>query len=233
MSRTILIYGQSGAGKTTSCRHLNPKHTFYIDCDGKGLSWHGWRKSFNAENKNYIRSDTLDPTSKRNLATVIRSVAASDAYSHIKTIVVDGLTTVMTLDVMRRADEKGFDKWRDLAYSVLQIIRDANYYRDDLDIVFIGHVDTDDESVNPVAHLKTSGRKLGQIVLESFFTTVLYAKTDGENYWFETTARNSTAKAPKGALDDRVDNDLAAVLVILNLFENADILAKPEESNET
>ena len=65
MSRVILIYGQSGAGKTTSCRNLDPKSTLYIDCDGKGLSWQGWRKSFNAANKNYVRTTKIK--SKMNL----------------------------------------------------------------------------------------------------------------------------------------------------------------------
>lgn len=39
MSKTILIMGESGSGKTTSMRNLPPEETFYIDCDKKGLSW--------------------------------------------------------------------------------------------------------------------------------------------------------------------------------------------------
>ena len=41
MSRAIAIMGESGSGKTTAMRTLNPKETYYIDCDGKGLSWKG------------------------------------------------------------------------------------------------------------------------------------------------------------------------------------------------
>ena len=46
--------GESGSGKTTSMRNLDPKETFYIDADRKGLSWKGWRTNYNSENKNYM-----------------------------------------------------------------------------------------------------------------------------------------------------------------------------------
>ena len=38
--------GESGSGKTTSLRNLDPKKTFYIDCDKKGMNWKGWKKDF-------------------------------------------------------------------------------------------------------------------------------------------------------------------------------------------
>ena len=44
MSKAIMILGASGSGKTTSLEKLDPKQTFYIDADGKGMSWKGWRK---------------------------------------------------------------------------------------------------------------------------------------------------------------------------------------------
>lgn len=37
MSRLICIMGESGSGKTTAMRTLDPSTTYYIDCDGKGL----------------------------------------------------------------------------------------------------------------------------------------------------------------------------------------------------
>lgn len=54
MSKVICIMGESGSGKTTSMRNLDPKTTYYIDADKKGLSWKGWRKQYNKENKNYL-----------------------------------------------------------------------------------------------------------------------------------------------------------------------------------
>ncbi len=221
MSRTILIYGQSGAGKTTSCRNLDPASTFFIDCDGKGLSWRGWRKNYNADNKNYFRTDELDPHTKISVPFLIRAVATGEPYKHIKTIVVDGISTLMVTDEFRRRKEKGFDKYQDLAACIFETVKQAASYRDDLTVVFIGHVDIerDQNGAEIFSQVRTSGQKLKRIVLESLFTTVLYAKTDGAQYWFETTPQKSTAKAPIGALPEKVENDIAEVIARLIEFE--------------
>ena len=57
MSKAICIFGESGSGKTTSMRNLDPNITFYMDCDGKGLSWKGWKNQYSLEKKNYFKTD--------------------------------------------------------------------------------------------------------------------------------------------------------------------------------
>ena len=52
MANVICIAGESGSGKTTSLRNLNPAETYIIDADKKGLSWRGWKKYYSIENKN-------------------------------------------------------------------------------------------------------------------------------------------------------------------------------------
>ena len=56
MSTVIGVMGESGSGKTTSYRTCDPKTTFIIDCDKKGLSWKGWKKDYSLENKNYRKT---------------------------------------------------------------------------------------------------------------------------------------------------------------------------------
>ena len=36
MAKAICIMGESGSGKTTAMRNLDPATTFYVDCDKKG-----------------------------------------------------------------------------------------------------------------------------------------------------------------------------------------------------
>ena len=105
MARSILIIGESGAGKTTSCRTLDPKTTYYIDCDKKGLSFRGWRKSYNAENKNYVATS--------NIASILEFLKKlnEDNKRGVKTVVIDTLNGIMLDDEMRRAKEKNYDKW--------------------------------------------------------------------------------------------------------------------------
>ena len=52
MANVICIAGESGSGKTTSLRNLNPLETYIIDADKKGLSWRGWKKQYSLEQKN-------------------------------------------------------------------------------------------------------------------------------------------------------------------------------------
>ena len=100
MSKAILIIGESGSGKTTSLRNLPPEETFYIDADGKGLSWKGWRNQYNKQKKNYIKTD--DPDMVYKLMEEIHS-----KQKQFKYLIIDTLNGIMVGDEMRRTKEKG------------------------------------------------------------------------------------------------------------------------------
>lgn len=213
MSKLIGIMGESGAGKTTSLRTLDPKTTYIIDADKKGLSWKGWKQQYNKDNKNYIATD--DPLVIRSLAKNI-----NDKAPKIKTIVVDTVNGAMVADEMRRSKDKGYDKWMDLAACVWNLIDDALTYREDLTFIFICHSQTEvNESGFLWTRIKTSGKKLDKIVLESKFNTVLLAKCVDGRHIFETQSNNSTAKSPMGAFETmEIDNNMADVLKALEEF---------------
>ena len=52
-AKVLGVMGESGSGKTTAMRNLDPAVTFYIDCDKKGLNWKGWRKQYSPDQMNY------------------------------------------------------------------------------------------------------------------------------------------------------------------------------------
>jgi len=215
MAKVIAIMGESGSGKTTSCRNLDPATTYYIDCDKKGLSWRGWKNQYNAQNKNYYKTDNQHIVLK-----LLHSINDGEAAKHIKTIVIDTLNGVMVGDEMRRMEEKSFDKWKDLACSIYNIIDYALVMRDELNVICIFHSQTErDDSGYSFTRIKTSGKKLDKITLESKFPVVLLAKViDGEHV-FETKANFSTAKTPLGAFEDaHIDNDISKVLEVLEDF---------------
>lgn len=210
MSKVICVAGESGSGKTTSCRNLDPKETYYIDCDRKGLSWKGWRQQYNKENKNYKQTDEAEK-----ITAIIAGI--SEKCPHIKYIVIDTINGIMIGDEMRRSKEKGYDKWVDLASCVWDLVNNAYSYREDLTLIFMAHTQTErTEDGYTFTRIKTSGKKLDKIVLESKFTTVLMAKTVGGRYIFETKANNSTCKTPMGAFEeDTIDNDIVKVIEAL------------------
>ena len=215
MANIICVMGESGAGKTTSMRGLDPATTFYIDCDKKGLSWKGWRNQYNAENKNYYKTDD-----QHSVLTLLKSIDKKPETKHIKTVIVDTVNGIMVADEMRRSKEKGYDKWLDLACAIYDIVDYALTMRDDLTVIFVAHTQTDhDESGYLFTRIKTSGKKLDKITLESKFPVVLHAKVIDGKHVFGTKADNSTAKTPLGAFESNyIDNDIAEVLKVLAEF---------------
>ena len=213
MATVICIAGESGTGKTTSMRNLDPKTTFYIDCDKKGLSWKGWKTQYNEGQKNYYKTDFPQMVIK-----YLQMI--NDKAPHIKVVVVDTINGIMVADEMRRAKEKGYDKWQDLAQSIYEIIDYSLTMRDDLAVIFVAHTQTDhDDNGYMFTRIKTSGRKLDKITLESKFSTVLLSKCIDGKYVFETQANFSTAKSPMGAFDSKeIDNDITAVIAALKEF---------------
>ena len=213
MSKVVCIMGESGSGKTTAMRNLPPDKTFYIDCDGKGLSWRGWRKQYCKESGNYYCTDRPEK--------VANALAKIDKeQTQFKYVVVDTLNGIMVGDEMRRSKEKGYDKWVDLASSVFDIVNNSNKMRDDLTVIFLAHSQTErDESGYMFTRIKTNGKKLDKICLESKLTSVLLAKCVDGKYVLETHSNNSTAKTPMGAFEsDTIANDIMLVLKALEEY---------------
>ena len=212
MAKVIGIIGESGAGKTTSLRNLDPKTTFYIDCDKKGLNWKGWRKQYSVENKNYWQTDS--PSIVKNLLNKIND---QDNMKHIKVAVIDTINGIMVAEEMRNVKVQGYGKWTDLASYIYDIVDYSLTMRDDLVVVILAHSETiSDDNGYLFTRLKTNGRKLDKIVLESKLTTVLLADQKDGKYIFHTHADRSTVKTPIGCFEeDEIDNDLTLVIKAL------------------
>lgn len=214
MSRAIVVMGESGSGKTTAMRTLNPEETYYIDCDGKGLSWKGWRQQYSTEKKNYYRT-TVQETIEKLMQNI------NDKAPNIHNIVIDTINSIMIADERRRINEKTYDKWADLAWSVYDICVMASELRDDLNVIVLAHVqtDVDDNTGERFTRILTNGKKLNKIGLEKYFTTVFLCKRSGENYVFETQTNKNTCKTPMGAFDEKeIPNDMQAALDVLKDF---------------
>ena len=217
MSRVICIMGESGSGKTTACRTLDPASTYYIDADRKGLSWQGWKRQYSSEARNYKQTSDAAKILK-----IMRGISAESP--HISTIVIDTLNAVMIDDEMARMKEKGYDKWTDLACSVWGIVSDVHLLRDGLTVLMLAHSQTErDDSGFQFTRIKTGGKKLEKMVLESKMTTVLLAKCVDGRHVLETRARSSTAKTPMGCFaENTIDNDAAKVIEALAKYEEGE-----------
>jgi len=215
MAKVIGCMGESGSGKTTAMRNLPPKETFYIDCDKKGLNWKGWKKQYSVENKNYFATDSFS-TCK----TLMEKVDKSENFRHIKYLVIDTINGMMVAEEMRILAMQGGDKrsaWTDLASNGWDIINKALTLRDDLTVIILCHSETiSDDNGIVKTRIKTNGRKLEKLVLESKMTTVVWAVRQDGKYKFILSADGSTCKVPMNAFTvDEIDNDIMIVIKAL------------------
>lgn len=218
MSRVVGVMGESGAGKTTAMRNLDPKKTFYIDSDKKGLNWKGWRKAYSADNMNYWSSDSFSVVSG-----LLNKINTEDKFKHIKYVVIDTLNGLMVAEEMRILAMQSGDKrsaWSDLAQNGWAIVNQALTMREDLTVIILCHSETvSDENGIVKTRIKTNGRKLEKLVLESKMTTVVWAVRQDGKYKFILSADNSTCKVPMNAFDtDECENDITIVLKALEDF---------------
>lgn len=213
MAKLIGLMGESGSGKTTAMRNLDPETTFYIDCDKKGLNWKGWKEQFNGEKKNYLSTDFPQVVLK-----ALKAINDNKEFQHIKVVVIDTINGLMIADENRRRAEKSYDKWADLAWAIYDLLDYALTMRSDLIVVFVAHSQTDrDDSGFSFTRIKTSGKKLDKITIESKLNTVILAKKleDGKRV-FVLEDGNSTTKVPMGAFtESQIDNDITLVIKAL------------------
>jgi len=215
MAKVIGVMGESGSGKTTAMRNLPPGETFYIDCDKKGLNWKGWKAQFNVENKNYWRTDSFQQCS-----TLLAKIDKNEDFRHIKYVVIDTLNGMMVAEEMRILAMQSGDKrsaWSDLAQNGWALINQALTMREDVTVIILAHSETvsDDNGIIRT-RIKTNGRKLEKLVLESKMTTVIWAVRQDGKYKFILSADGSTCKVPMGAFEqEECPNDITIILKAL------------------
>ena len=215
MSDVIGCMGESGSGKTTAMRNLPPEQTFYLDCDKKGLNWKGWRKAYNTENKNYVATDAFSAA-----LSLMDRIDKEKQFQHIKYLVIDTLNGLMVAEEMRILAMQGGDKrsaWTDLAQNGWALINKALTLRKDLTVIILCHSETiSDDNGIVKTRIKTNGRKLEKLVLESKMTTVVWSVRQDGKYKFILSADGSTCKVPLGAFQaDECENDIMIVIKAL------------------
>ena len=212
MAKLIGIYGEPATGKSTSLRNLPPEETLYIDADMKGLNWKGWKKEYNGDNKNYLK------TNFPQLAIKYLQLAEKGTYKYV---VIDTVNNLMVSDEMRRCKEKGYDKWMDLAACIWELVDLPGSLRDDLTVILLFHSQTDyTEDGYRFTKIKTNGRKTEKNNIDSKFNWLLRTvKQDDGKYYFETTSHNSTTRTPIDAFEeDYIPNDIMKVIEVMEEY---------------
>lgn len=221
-SKLVGIVGQTGTGKSTSIKHLNPEETYIINVAKKELPFKGSEKLYNVEKKNYKEVDDANEIS-RLLKTI------SEKAPHIKNIILEDSNYVMGFTMLDKATEKGYEKFSVMAKDTVTMIRTAKQLRDDLIVFYFSHPDTIEDGGEIIGYkIKTSGKLIdSQINLEGLFTIVIYTNVDEKKdgtieYNFITNRyKKYPAKSPDGMFNDTIiPNDLQLVVNTINEYYN-------------
>ena len=211
------IIGDTGTGKSSSIRTLDPKKTVIISViKNKPLPFEGSSKIYNDENKNLFHTNNYG--SLRNLLESIDKSAP-----HIEVVVIDDMRHLMTTEFFNRALETGYTKFTQMAKNFQSLLELIQELRSDLIVYGMLH----DEDVYNDKILVTKKIKLpGQLIEKEYapleiMSIALWCKPemtkDKVNYRFITNRTivdgiEIPAKSPMGLFPELfMPNDLQIV----------------------
>ena len=137
---------------------------------------------------------------------------------------------LQAFESMQRVDEKGYNKFTDIAKHAYEALKTAMGMRDDLVVCILTHSENTGDNLNPYWKIKTIGKMLDSVItLEGLFTYVLFTRvnTDESNkvqYRFLTNSDGTcTAKTPMGLFPEiLIDNDLDLVINRIKKYNEED-----------
>jgi hypothetical protein len=217
MSNATLIIGESGTGKSSSIRKLDPTKTFIINVLGKPLPFRSGRHHYKKVSKDLEGNIIGNYFSSDNCQKILNCIDTIDSkMGEISTIIIDDWQYIMCNEYMRRATENGFSKFTEIGKNAWSIIKALIDCRPDLDVFVLSHSDTNEGK----SRCKTIGKLLDdKISVEGMFTTVLHSLiVDGDYKFLTQNDGFHLAKSPMGMFNDKyLDNDL---LIIKNQMED-------------
>jgi|TARA_R110002126_G_scaffold79577_1_gene197343 hypothetical protein len=213
-SKLIGIVGQTGTGKSTAIKHLDPKETYIINVAKKELPFKGSEKLYNAENKNYKEVDDANEITR-----LLRTL--SDKAPHIKNIVIEDSNYIMGFNIVSKATEVGYTKFSLMAKDMVDLFRESRKLREDITVFYLTHPETIEDGGDIVGYkIKTAGKLIdNQVLLEGLMTVCLYTyveenKDGTASYHFITNRfKKMPAKSPDGMFTEiKIPNNLQLVV---------------------
>lgn len=191
MGIPVLILGESGSGKSTSIRNFEPGEVGIFNVASKPLPF---RKKI----------PKLD-------GATYQQILQSLANHKLKRYVIDDSQYLICFEFFAHAQEKGYDKFTNMAlnfYNLIQFV--IHRTPPDVIVYFLHHVDT---TTDGKIHAKTAGKMLDEkLTVEGMFAIVLYCVSDGISHSFITQSDGkTTAKSPMEMFPQVIDNDLKFV----------------------
>lgn len=214
MGKVVLIYGESGSGKSASLRNFESNELGIFNVSEKPMPFKKKLPVLNTDN--------------------IRAIAELIARNDKNCYVVDDAGLAMTFFLFNKVGDKGYDKFTQVAKDFYDLVQSAiRFTTDDTIVYFTMHEERSDDGSKLKA--KTAGKMIdSQLTLESLFSIVLHCVTDGKRHSFVTQSDGvTTAKSPMDMFPPEIDNDLKSVdSAIREYYGLAPIGTKPVKKAE-
>ena len=198
MAQKILIMGESGTGKSTSLRNLDPEITAVVNPVGKPLPFKSSNGKFTMLN---------NETKSSNITAWMKGQAKAGK----KILIVDDFQYLLSIPYMNRIHEGGWDKWNDFGDDYFKLIDVCSDLPADVRVYYLSHCETLE---NGITTIKLIGKLLREkITIEGLFTIVLRTSVIDQKYFFLTqNSGKDTVKSPMGMFSEyAVENDLAYI----------------------
>lgn len=192
MGVSVLVLGVSGTGKSASLRNFEKDEIALVNVAGKPLPFKGkFKETLNSDDYSKIK-DFIKRTDKQS-------------------IVIDDAQYLMGNEFMRRALEKGYDKFTELAKNFFELLTFIQSLPEGKIVYLLGHIERDQDGNEK---FKTMGKLIDQCInVEGTCTIVLKTCVSDGNYNFLTqNSGKDTVKSPMGMFPSfAIDNDLKYV----------------------
>lgn len=100
MAKATIICGETGTGKSSSIKNLNPDETYIINTLNKPLPFKGSKSLYNTDKKNTKSTDSYS-----DIQGILKAI--NDNAPHIKNVIIDDVGFIMTTELFARAKETG------------------------------------------------------------------------------------------------------------------------------
>jgi hypothetical protein len=204
MAIPVLVMGRSGAGKTYSLKNFAPNEVGVISVEKGRLPFRSQLKVVRIPA--YEKSENVTSMAQANTAKYAWLMGVIQK-SKTKAIVIDDSQYLMANELFDRANEKGYDKFTNMAANFRNLIHFINELPEDDKIVyFLHHTEPDADGREKV---KTIGKMLDEkLCVEGCFDIVIYCS---DHKFYTQSNGQSTAKSPEDMFELEIPNDLKAV----------------------
>jgi len=228
MANSVLVIAESGAGKSTAGRSLDPKETFWINVANKPLPFRGWKSMYTPVTNEDPTGGNLSKVSSP-AGIIMMLDIISKKMPHIKNVIVDDWQYASAFEFFDKAQETGYNKFNIIGQNIAAMARKPIDMRDDLIVFFLTHSEeTIDINGKRSIKAKTVGKMVDNaLTLEGLFSIVLYGKVKQDEktkelkYVFETkNDGKNTCKSPDGMFSEKdIPNDLQLVREAIIKYE--------------